>query len=118
MEFDNPYKLLQNPNSHFYLMVEKTGETASGRLHQLALESHLQRMFKKSGRLTSAEAKFGVRNMSHLFAKSLLQRTTGSGAFGLSRLQERRVSMLSSNSFPRALNEIGLSEDENEEEND
>lgn len=114
MEFDSPYKLLQNPNSSFFLMVEKTGETASGRLHQIALESHLQRMFKKSGRLTPAKAKFGVKNMSHLFAKSLLQRTSQSGPFGLSRLQERRASILSSNSFPRALNEIGLSEHDDE----
>ena len=96
-------------------MVEKTGDTASGRLHQIALESHLQRMFKKSGRLCPAEAKFGVKNMSHLFAKSLLQRSSGSGPFGLSRLQERRASILSSNSFPRALNEIGISEQETED---
>ena len=114
MEFASPYKLLQDPNSNFYLMVEKTGDIASGRLHQIALESHLQKMFKKSGRLTPGQAKFGVKNMSHLFAKSLLQRTSGSGPFGLSRLQERRASILSSNSFPRALNEIGLSEDKAE----
>lgn len=107
-EFDSPYKLLQNPSSKFYLMVEKTGLTASGRLHQMALESHLRRMFKKSGRITPAQARFGVKKMSALFAQSLLQRSTNSGPFGLSRLQERRASILSSNSFPRALNEVGL----------
>ena len=107
-EFDSPYRLLQNPNSKFYLMVEKTGLTASGRLHQMALESHLRRMFKKSGRITPAQSRVGVKKMSALFARSLLQRATGSGPFGLSRLQERRASILSSNSFPRALNEVGM----------
>lgn len=104
-EFDSPYKLLQNPSSKFYLMVEKTGLTASGRLHQMALESHLRKMFKKNGRITPAQTKSGVRKMSALFAQSLLQRSTGSG---LSRLQERRASILSSSSFPRALNEVGM----------
>lgn len=107
-EFDSPYRLLQNPSSKFYLMVEKTGLTASGRLHQLALESHLRKMFKKNGRITPAQAKGSVKKMSTLFAQSLLQRSTGSGPFGLSRLQERRASILSSNSFPRALNEVGM----------
>lgn len=46
--------------------------------------------------------------MSALFAQSLLQRSVGSGPFGLSKLQERRASILSSNSFPRALNEMGM----------
>ena len=107
-EFDSPYKLLQDPNSRFYMMVEKTGLTASGRLHQMALESHLRRMFKKNGRITPAQAKGSVKKMSALFAQSLLQRSTGSGPFGLSKLQERRASILSSNSFPRALNEMGV----------
>lgn len=107
-EFDSPYKLLQNPNSKFYLMVEKTGLTASGRLHQMALESHLRRRFKQNGRITPAQAKGSVKKMSFLFAQSLLHRSTGSGPFGLSRLQERRASILSSNSFPRALNEVGM----------
>lgn len=107
-EFDSPYRLLQNPSSKFYLMVEKTGLTASGRLHQMALESHLRRMFKKNGRITPAQSRVGVKKMSSLFAQSLLQRSTGSGPFGLSRLQERRASILSSNSFPRALNELGI----------
>ncbi len=89
-------------------MVEKTGLTASGRLHQMALESHLRRMFKNNGRITPSQAKSGIKRMSALFAQSLLQRSTGSGPFGLSRLQERRASILSSNSFPRALNEMGL----------
>lgn len=87
-------------------MVEKTGLTASGRLHQMALESHLRKMFKKSGRITPAQVKGSIKKMSALFAKSLLQRS--SGPFGLSQLQERRASILSSNSFPRALNEVGM----------
>lgn len=109
-EFGSPYKLLQNPSSKFYLMVEKTGLTASGRLHQMALESHLRRKFKQNGRITPAQAKGSIKKMSFLFAQSLLHRSTaaGAGPFGPSRLQERRASILSSNSFPRALNEVGM----------
>lgn len=117
-EFDTPYKLLQNSSSKFYLMVEKTGLTASGRLHQMALESHLRRMFKKSGRITPAQSKSDVRRLSSLFAQSLLQRSSGSGPFGLTRLQERRASILSSNSFPRALNEVGMTGPNMENVND
>ena len=89
-------------------MVEKTGLTASGRLHQMALESHLRKMFKQNGRITPAQAKCSIKKISAIFAQSLLQRSVGSGPFGLSRLQERRASILSSNSFPQALNEIGI----------
>ena len=39
-EFASPYRLLQNPLSQFYKMVEKTGPEASQKLHQMALNAH------------------------------------------------------------------------------
>ena len=106
-EFDSPYTLLQDPNSKFFLMVEKTGLNASGRLHQMALESHLKKKLQKNGRITPAQRK-GVKRMSYLFAQSLLHRTTGSGLTGGSQLQERQASNFSSNTFPRTLSEMGV----------
>ena len=38
-EFDSPYDLLQNPQSLFYKMVQKTGPSASRKLHQMALDA-------------------------------------------------------------------------------
>ena len=36
VEFDAPYKLLQNSGSHLYRMVEKTGPEAARELHEMA----------------------------------------------------------------------------------
>ena len=38
-EFGSPYRLLQNPDSQLYNMVEKTGPEASEKLHQMAIEA-------------------------------------------------------------------------------
>ena len=38
-EFGSPYRLLQNPDSQLYKMVEKTGPEASEKLHQMAIEA-------------------------------------------------------------------------------
>jgi hypothetical protein len=35
-EFASPYRLLQNHNSQFYQMVQKTGPEASKKLHDMA----------------------------------------------------------------------------------
>ena len=43
VEFDSPYNLLQNPGSLFTKMVEKTGSSASTKLHQMALETHMSK---------------------------------------------------------------------------
>ena len=42
-EFDSPYKLLQDPSSLFYKMVQKTGPSASKKLHQMARDTHTER---------------------------------------------------------------------------
>jgi ATP-binding cassette subfamily C (CFTR/MRP) protein 4 len=42
-EFDSPYNLLQNENSLLTKMVEKTGPSASKKLHQMAMDTHLSR---------------------------------------------------------------------------
>ena len=42
-EFDSPYNLLQDPSSLFYKMVQKTGPSASKKLHQMARDAHTQR---------------------------------------------------------------------------
>ncbi len=39
VEFDSPLALLQNKKSYFSAMVAKTGNEASGRLHQIAVEA-------------------------------------------------------------------------------
>lgn len=36
VEFDTPYKLLQNTGSQLYRMVEKTGPEAARELHEMA----------------------------------------------------------------------------------
>ena len=90
-------------------MVEKTGPIASGKLHQMALEGHLRKTFRRHGRITPLLAKLSGKSLQ---TRSLLQRAKGvlPGFLpsGLSRIQERRPSIISSNSFPSALNEIGL----------
>ena len=53
-EFDTPYQLLQNPRSQLRRMVEKTGPSASRKLHQMALDAHLKQ--KKLEQRASLEA--------------------------------------------------------------
>ena len=53
-EFDTPYQLLQNPRSQLRKMVEKTGPSASRKLHQMALDAHLRQ--KKLEQEASSEA--------------------------------------------------------------
>ena len=45
-EFDSPYNLLQDPGSLFYKMVQKTGPSASRKLHQMVLDVHMARRTK------------------------------------------------------------------------
>lgn len=40
LEFDTPYALVQNPQSHLKRLVEHTGPSASRKLHQMAFEAH------------------------------------------------------------------------------
>ena len=87
-------------------MVEKTGPASSERLHQIALEAHLRKTFgSKSARVPqqSTNRNGGSKIKAHV-VKTLLQRDI---APSLSRIDERRPSIVSSNSFPCALNEIG-----------
>ena len=42
-EFDSPFSLLQNSDSLFTKMVEKTGTSASRKLREMALENHLNK---------------------------------------------------------------------------
>ena len=85
-------------------MVEKTGPASSERLHQIALEAHLKKTFgSKSTRVPQqSNNKNGGSKITALVARTLLQRDTP-----LSLIEERRLSIISSNSFPCALNEIG-----------
>ena len=50
-EFDTPFHLLQNSNSQLYKMVEKTGPTASQKLHQMALDARLLKRRRSSARV-------------------------------------------------------------------
>ena len=87
-------------------MVEKTGPDSSERLHQIALEAHLRKTFgSKSTRLPqqSTNRNGGSKIKAHV-VRTLLQRDT---ATPLSRIDERRPSIISSSSFPCALNEVG-----------
>lgn len=86
-------------------MVEKTGPESAERLHQIALEAHLRRTFGSKGtRVPPLPVNKNRGNrISALVARSLLQRDTGVP----SRSEERRPSIISSNSYPCALNEIG-----------
>lgn len=107
VEFDSPYNLLQNSASKFHKMVEKTGPASAERLHQIALKAHLGRTFgSKSTKvpLSTATSSNGGSRIPALVARSLLQRDTSST---LSRIEERRPSIISSSSYPCALNEIG-----------
>ena len=38
-EFASPYRLLQNPDSQLFKMVEKTGPEAAEKLHDMAIEA-------------------------------------------------------------------------------
>ena len=87
-------------------MVEKTGPDSSKRLHQIALEAHLRKTLgNKSTRVPqqSINRNGGSKIKAHL-VRTLLQ---GDTATPLSRIDERRPSIISSSSFPCALNEIG-----------
>ena len=87
-------------------MVEKTGPDSSERLHQIALEAHLRKTFgNKNTRVSqqSINRNGGSKIKTHL-VRTLLQRDT---ATPLGRIDERRPSIISSSSFPCALNEIG-----------
>ena len=88
-------------------MVEKTGPATAERLHQIALETHLRRTFgSKSTRVPPLQtSSSSERNkLTALVARSLLRRDSTTM---LSRIDERRPSIISSNSYPCALNEIG-----------
>ena len=43
LEFDEPYKLLQNPNGFFYGMIRQTGPFNEAQLHNLAKDAHMLR---------------------------------------------------------------------------
>lgn len=43
VEWDEPYILLQDPDSLFKTMVDKTGSSASRKLYQMAEEAHQSR---------------------------------------------------------------------------
>ena len=101
-EFDSPYNLLQDTTSKFYKMVEKTGPASSARLHQIAIETHLRKTFGSKATRLAPPSTF-KNKVTTLAAKSLLQ----SSMTSLNRRDSRRPSIVSSNSFPCALNEIG-----------
>ena len=42
-EFASPHRLLQDPSSQFYKMVDKTGPTTSQKLRAMAQEAHTHR---------------------------------------------------------------------------
>ncbi|CAF4884021.1 unnamed protein product [Pieris macdunnoughi] len=46
-EFDHPYHLLSNPNSHFTSMVKETGEKISKQLYEIAKTSYFQSDLKE-----------------------------------------------------------------------
>ena len=48
-EFDQPYLLLQQPNSLFRRMVDQTGEIASRKLYEMAQEADLRRRASRRG---------------------------------------------------------------------
>ena len=88
-------------------MVEKTGPVSAERLHQIALNAHLRRTF--GSKSTKVLPLASINNdqssrMTALVARTLLQQDT---ATPLSRIEERRPSIISSSSYPCALNEIG-----------
>ena len=47
-EFASPYRLLQNPDSMLYKMVEKIGPEASKKLHQMAINARSRTQRKHS----------------------------------------------------------------------
>lgn len=42
-EFEQPYRLLQQPNSLFRRMVDQTGEMASRKLYEMAQDADIRR---------------------------------------------------------------------------
>lgn len=42
VEFDHPYNLLNNPNSHFTKMVKETSDKMSAQLHQIAKDTYIK----------------------------------------------------------------------------
>ncbi|XP_050359934.1 ATP-binding cassette sub-family C member 4-like isoform X2 [Nymphalis io] len=50
VEFDHPYNLLSNPNSHFTSMVKETGEKSSEKLLEVAKEAYFQSNVKENAR--------------------------------------------------------------------
>lgn len=108
-EFDTPYNLLQDPTSQFYKMVEKTGLASAEHLRQIALGAHLMKTFgSKSTRVpappTCNDDSSERSKITALVERSLLRRDSTTM---LSRIEERRPSIISSSSYPCALNEIG-----------
>lgn len=49
-EFDHPYILLSDPNSHFTSMVNETGEKNSEMLFQISKDTYFQSNIKENGR--------------------------------------------------------------------
>ena len=109
-EFDSPYNLLQDPTSQFHKMVEKTGPGSAEHLRQIALGAHLRKTFgSKSTRVpappTMCNDDYSERSkITDLVERSLLRRDSTTM---LGRIEERRPSIISSSSYPCALNEIG-----------
>lgn len=48
IEYDHPYILLSDPNSHFSSMVRETGEKSSQNLFQIAKDSYFQSNLKEN----------------------------------------------------------------------
>lgn len=49
-EYDHPYVLLSDPNSHFSAMVRETGEKNSANLFQVAKDAYFQNNLKENTR--------------------------------------------------------------------
>lgn len=49
-EYDHPYVLLSDPNSHFSAMVRETGEKNSANLFQVAKDAYFQSNLKENAR--------------------------------------------------------------------
>lgn len=42
VEFDHPYKLLQDTQGYFYKMVAQTGKTMTTHLHSIATKTYME----------------------------------------------------------------------------
>lgn len=49
-EFEHPYILLSDPNSHLSSMVRETGEKSSAQLFQISKDSYFQSNLKENAR--------------------------------------------------------------------